>query len=286
MIRTRFGHKGLIGVALVGLSFNALAKGEEQPNSSDNASQPQSTVPTATSTAPDPDPDWHVNLTGYLWFPGTHGLIGQNGHDVYYRASAGDLLSNFRFGLMGFVAAERGRFVILTDLMWVRLAANKQLVTPIPGVPQLTAQPKAWMFILTPEFGYQLFSGEKIKIDAIGGLRYWHVGSSVQFSPSYFGFNFSRSDNWADPVMGARIQVPLSPKIVVTIMGDAGGYGAGSQLDYQIAGAVGLKLSEKWALDAGYRYLYTNYLTSNNRGNFVYQTVMSGAVLGVTYSLK
>ncbi|MBV8553435.1 MAG: hypothetical protein JOY54_19225 [Acidobacteriaceae bacterium] len=36
---------------------------------------------------------------------------------------------------------------------------------------------------------------------------------------------------------------PLSPKLIVTILGDAGGWGAGSQLDYDIVGAIGYKLT-------------------------------------------
>jgi hypothetical protein len=61
------------------------------------------------------------------------------------------------------------------------------------------------------------------------GVRYWHVGSSLQFTPSPFGRTFSKTLNWADPLMGARILFPLSPKVLVTIGGDAGGWGAGAQ---------------------------------------------------------
>jgi hypothetical protein len=170
-------------------------------------------------------------------------------------------------------------------MVWVRLGANKQHVTPIPGVPVLTAQPKFGEFILTPEFGYRFLDGERIKMDAIGGLRYWHLDSSVQFSPSRFGLNYSQTANWADPLMGARIQLPVGSKVLFTVLGDAGGWGGGAQLDWQLVGAVGLRLTPKWMLDAGYRYLYADYLSGNAR-NFVLQTAMSGALLGVTYTLK
>jgi hypothetical protein len=82
--------------------------------------------------------------------------------------------------------------------------------------------------------------------------------------------------------MGARIQVPLSPKLLVTVWGDAGGWGAGSQLDYQIVGAFGFKINSKFTLGAGYRYLFVNYFNSS----LVYKTAMSGPVVGMTYNFK
>jgi len=258
-----------------------LAKGEDQPPDADTPDQAvPAAAPANSATAPS-DP-WHAGFTGYIWFPGVHGVTGNLNHEVPFRASAGDLLSHFRFGLMGTLEAQRGRFVLLTDLMWVRLQANHQKALPYPGLPELSAQVKAWEFIITPEFGYRFVDGEKIKVDALGGLRYWHVGSSLHFTPSLLGLNFSGSLDFADPLMGARIQFPLSPKLLVTIMGDAGGWGAGAQLDYDIVGAIGYKLNPKFTMGVGYRYLYVDY----HPGNFLYQVAMSGPGVYLTYNFK
>jgi hypothetical protein len=166
--------------------------------------------------------------------------------------------------------------------MWVRLRANKQAALPFPGLPQLTALVKANEFLVNPEFGYRAVDGRKVKLDALLGFRFWHLGSSLQFTPSRLGLNFSGSQNWIDPLMGARIQVPFSTKVLVTIWGDAGGWGAGSELDYQIVGAIGFKIKRKVSLDAGYRYLFVNYSPTS----FTFKTAMSGAVAGVTYNFK
>lgn len=259
-----------------------LANAEEQPAAGDAPPQAAAS-PAPGNVGTIPDDDWHADLAFYLWLAGAHGTIGNGGHDADFRASPGDLLSHFRFGLMGTLQANRGRFVVISDLMWVRLRATNTTTLQIPGQPQISAEAKSWEFILTPEAGYRFLDGEKIKIDALMGLRYWHVGSSLQFTPSPFGRTFSGSLNWADPLMGARIQFPLSPKLLVTIWGDAGGWGAGSQLDYQIVGAIGYRLSAKFSLGAGYRYLFVNYRPGNSG---VYETVMSGALIGVNYHFK
>src|SRR3954449_417060 len=106
------------------LFLSALANAEEQPRAVEATEQaPAGAAP--PSAVPNPDPSWQVGFTLYLWFPGMHGTSGARGRNVDFRASAGDLLSNFRFGLMGALDAQRGRFVILGDLMWVRLRATK-----------------------------------------------------------------------------------------------------------------------------------------------------------------
>jgi outer membrane receptor protein involved in Fe transport len=238
----------------------------------------------STTAAAGPDDSWHADMLAYLWLAGAHGTIGIENHDVNYRASPTDLLSHFRFGLMGTLQARRGRYVFINDLMWVRLRATNTATLPTAGQPQLSAEAKAWQFIVTPAFGYRFLDSKRIKMDAIMlGVRYWHVGSSLQFTPSPFGRTFSKSLNWADPLMGARILFPLSSKVLVTIAGDAGGFGAGAQLDYEMVGTVGYNLSSKFTLTAGYRYLYVDYRPT---GGSIYKQIMNGALIGVNYHFK
>ena len=45
--------------------------------------------------------DWQVSVSPYLWFPGVHGTVGAFDRDARVSASPIDLLSHFRFGLMG-----------------------------------------------------------------------------------------------------------------------------------------------------------------------------------------
>jgi hypothetical protein len=274
--------KSVTGVLLI-LCFSRLAHAQDQ-RAGANASQ-QGTVASPSKTpATTSDDNWHVDLMFYLWLAGMNGTIGNTSRNVDFRASPTDLLSHFRFGLMGTLQARRGRYVFVNDLMWVRLRATDTTTLQVPGQPQLSAEAKAWQFVVTPAFGYRLLDGEKIKIDALMlGVRYWHVGSSLQFTPSPFGRTFSKTLNWADPLMGARILFPLSHRVLVTIAGDAGGWGAGSQLDYQIVGALGYNLSSKFTLSLAYRYLFVDYRSANDA---IYKTAMSGALIGVNYHFK
>jgi hypothetical protein len=252
-----------------------------------NANQPSPSnggpTTTATPASPqvgEPTSDWHFAVSPYLWFPGVHGTIGALGRDTSVHVTPGDLLSNVRFGLMGLVDTRYKRIVVPLDIVWVRLEDDKAL--PFPNLPVTTANLKGSEFILTPKIGYRLVDSQIVKIDALTGFRYWHFTEKLRFTPSQLGLSFSRSQNWADPLVGGRILANLSPKITVSIGGDVGGWNTGSVLDYQIAGLLGYRIKPAVVLQGGYRYLYVNY----RNGGTIIDTVTSGAVIGATITLK
>jgi hypothetical protein len=254
----------------------AIASDADAPAAS--AAGPNSPAP-QVGLAPD-DSGWHVIVAPYLWFPGVYGTVGVRDRDVSVHATPGDLLSNFRFGLMGLIDTRYKRVVLPLDMMWVRLEDDKAI--PFPGLEELTAKLKGSEFILTPKIGYRLIDSEVIKIDALAGFRYWHFGESLRFSPSVAGLNFSASQDWVDPLVGGRILGKLSPKFEISIGGDVGGWGAGSQLDYQVAGLLGYRMKPAVALQIGYRYLDVNYRSNGT----IIDVATHGPVVGVTITLK
>jgi hypothetical protein len=246
------------------------------------AADPAATAAPQVGLPPE-DSGWHFAVSPYLWFPGVHGNIGAFGREVSVHATPGDLLSNFRFGLMGAVEARYKRIVLPLDLMWIRLEDDKAL--PFPNLMATTAKLKGSELLLTPKIGYRLLDEERIKIDALTGFRYWHFSENLKFVPSNLNLNFSRSQNLVDPLVGGRVQLGLTPKIVANILGDVGGWGTGSQLEYQVAGLLGYKIKPKWTLQAGYRYLSIDYRNSNRGGTVVY-LITSGVIFGATIELK
>jgi len=229
---------------------------------------------------PPEDSGWHFAVSPYLWFPGVHGTIGALGREVSVHATPGDLLSNFRFGLMGAFEARYKRIVLPLDLMWIRLEDDKAL--PFPNLMATKAKITGSELLLAPKIGYRLLNEERITIDALTGFRYWHVSENLKFVPSNLNLNFSSSQNLVDPLVGGRVQLGLTPKIVANILGDVGGWGTGSQLEYQVAGVLGYKIKPKWTLQAGYRYLSIDY---RNGGTVVY-LITSGVIFGATIELR
>jgi hypothetical protein len=229
------------------------------------------------------DDEWHFTLSPYLWFPGVEGIVGARDRDTHVSASAIDLLSHFRFGLMATGDARWKRLVLPLDLFWVRLGDDKAI--PYGNADSLSADIRVGIFVLTPKIGVRVLDREKLKIDALAGARYWHLGQRLQFSPSPLNRNFRGSQDWGDPVVGGRFEASLAPKLVVTVFGDAGGWGTGSEIEYQVGGLLGYRVKENVTLQGGYRYLYVDY-RPGGAGNFIFDVHLSGIVFGVTFGLK
>jgi hypothetical protein len=214
-------------------------------------STPMSTSPVASEPPADPDPipsppqtggavdptsqddQWHLSVSPYLWFPWVHGSLGAFGRDIGYSVTPSDLLSHARFGLLGAVEARRNKIVTTGDLLYLRLGASNAIPFP-PALQATSANFTANLFILTPKVGLRLVNLEKIKADFLTGIRYWYFGESVNFTPSLLGLNFSKSQNWVDPLVGGRIEMAVARKTVFTVAGDVGGWGTGSQIEYQV----------------------------------------------------
>lgn len=231
-------------------------------------------------TAADSDDQLHVNATLYLWLAGIHGDVGAPAAQASVHASPADVLSKFRFGILAESDLRWKRVIAPIDIIWLRLGDDKALTNI--GQGDTTADVRLGEVIFTPKIGYRLVDREKFKFDALTGFRYWHVGPKLTFNPSRLGRDFSTSLNWVDPLVGGRITADLSPKVKMVIAGDVGGWGTGSQLEYQLVGALGYQFKPKYALQFGYRYTDVNYRSFTA----VYDVAMSGAFIGFTFGLK
>ena len=244
------------------------------------------TTTTVHATTPIPPPDttdsgFHFSVSPYLWFAGNRGTVGVLGRDASVHASAGDLLSHLDIGLMGAAEARYNRFVLNGDMIWIRISDSKAV--PFPALGATSADVRVGQFIWTSKVGYRLINSKKFKADANVGVRYWHLGQTLNFNPSLLGINFNGSQSWADVLVGGRVQLPMGKKTVIDLLGDVGGWGASAKLDYQFAALLSYKLCSKWALVAGYRYLSIDYRPTNLS---VYNTITSGGLIGITYSFK
>ncbi len=179
-----------------------LANAQEQAAATTAPDQTADQTTGNTDPSAAPDDGLHLGLTGYLWTPGLNGTIGAHGYDAGVRASPAQLLSHFHFGLMGRGEARKKRLVSTIDFMWVKLTASEGRATPFPDVPTISARAGFNQFILTPKVGFRVIDNKNFTIDGLAGFRYWHLGTTLEFTPPPQGNNFSRSVNWVDPVVG------------------------------------------------------------------------------------
>jgi hypothetical protein len=254
----------------------ALALALNMPAASAQSQNAMATPANNESPNPD-DQGWHIDVVPYLWFPGINGTVGALGHESSVHVTARNVLSYFNFGLMGAVETRYNRIIIPVDFMWVRLKDSK-------GIPLTddveSVNTKINEDIFTPKVGYRFVDKTRFKTDALVGLRYWHLGTTLTLQPTPIGNGFYGAANWVDAVEGARFQWFFTPKAMLTIAGDAGG--GGSRLDYQVVGLIGYKL-KRVTLQGGWRYLVIH---KKHSGGAFADLAMTGVVLGVVIPLK
>lgn len=169
------------------------------------------------------------------------------------------------------------------DMFWVRLGDDKAL--PFPNVLTKTVDVKASMFMLTPGVGVRLLDEQKIKCDFLTGFRYWHFGQTLNFNPSTLNLNFSAAQDWVDPLVGGRIESPLSSQ-------DCGDrlrrcWRMGDRFSTGVSGGrrFGLQVEGDDNVAGGVSFLAVDY-----RGGGVRQPLLdvhlSGVLLGLTFNLK
>ncbi len=278
-----------IGLSLL-LCTSAVAQG---PSDTTLATPATTADATASPDAPAPDPPpspapqypmgsgsgdaWRVAISIYGWFPGIHGTVGVLGHDAGIHVPFSDVFHTLKGIIPIAVEADKGRFLMPVDFFWVKLGDDKGL--PFNELGQTSVNIHLTESIFTPKLGYRLYDGEHLKIDALGGIRYWHVGQDLAVEPS--GVGRSRSANWVDGLGGARFILPMGEKAAITVAGDAGAGGA--NLDYQALGLLNYNFTPKWGAAVGWRYLDVDYRPSNHQ--FVFDTAMTGLVAGVSYTI-
>ncbi len=276
-----------LGLALtLALSLAAVAQGPADPGVADQTlnvpaaalpPNPAPQTPDSSSAGSGTTSDgWRGAVSIYGWFPGLHGTVGALGHNASIHSSFSDVFHVLKGIIPVAAEADKGRFVMPVDFLWIKLGINNGI--PLNDFGQTSINTHLTQSILTPKIGYRLYDGEHFKVDALGGIRYWYLGLNNALVPS--GLSNSRSANWVDGLGGARFIIPFNEKASILISGDAGAGGA--NLDYQVLGTLNLKFTRHLGAGLGWRYLYENYRPSNHE--FVYNTAMSGALAGFYYT--
>ena len=265
-------------LALMILLWLALgATGFSQTNGEPSA-------PGAASGTKDPagQGDWHISwVPAYLWLSGVNGNLGVAGKSIPVSASFSDVFDKLNIGYMTAFDVRKNRVGVLIDFQYIDLSSD-EISTPF-GLLFSSAHTDSQQYLLDPEIYGRVFETPKFAVDALGGIRYWHLRSSLDLRPGLLpAFHASDSRDWVDPVMGARFRVNLKKGWFAMLMGDAGGFGAGSQQTWQVYTGGGKEFKQKYSLFLGYRRLSVDY----RDGGFIYDTNMNGMLLGFAIRFK
>lgn len=220
--------------------------------------------------------NWHVDwVPMYLWFSGLHGYVGARGYVVPVNLGVDEVFSNLNIGLMSTLDVRRKRMGDFSDLVFINLSSKNQ-DTPL-GDAFTGYNANAKTFFLDSELYGRLIENDHLAIDAMGGARIWHLNNSLDlYRAAQPPVEAGQTQDWVDPVLGARFRVDIAKGWFASLKGDAGGFGVGSQQTWQIYTGAGKEFKQKFSVFVGYRYLDVDYRSAG----FLFDNHMNGLLAG------
>jgi|SRR5215831_5825338 len=230
------------------------------------ASPSEATAPQGSSTD-----KWEFQFVPYLWFAGLKGQVGIGDRVADVDADFGDIFDKLNFGFMAAFEARKGRLGLFTDLLYLKVSAENATPGSLFSSVKLTQK----VFMLEEAVAYRLYEKNGSSVDAMAGIRFWHLHTRLLFTPGISPeVEATRSKNWVDGLAGLRGRAFVSKNIFVFGRGDVGG--GGSDLTYQLIGGGGLTFRERFSFLLAYRYLHVNY----DRDNFLFDVGIKGPAIG------
>ena len=255
------GESPAAAINSVAAAVPASPSKTKSDTSSDKATLPQGSSPDK----------WQFQFVPYLWFAGIKGQVGIGDRVADVDADFGDIFDRLNFGFMAALEARKGKFLLLSDLLYLKVSAEN--ATPGALFSSVKATQKVFMF--EEDAGYRLLEKNGSSLDAFAGIRFWHLHTRLLFTPGISPeLEVSGSKNWVDGIAGLRGRAYVSKNVFVFGKGDAGG--GGSDLTYQLLGGAGLTFRERFSFLLAYRYLHVNY----DRDNFLFDVGIKGPAIG------
>lgn len=238
-----------------------------------------------------------LQVSPYLWAAGIEGAISpfRSGPAMNVDKSFADILKDLNIGIFVNVWGRRGRFVYSADVMYVDTTdANGSGPLPafqIPGLgvsippgAAVGAKVDTKEFMATLQGGYRVVDSEDLRLDVLGGARFWYISNDVAVTAAHPAIGTQTAShgehfNWVDPVVGMRAFLPLTEKLSLQAQGDVGGFGASSQFTWSVLATFNYILSDRFSVSAGYKVLDVDY----DRGGRLFDMRLSGPALGMTY---
>jgi hypothetical protein len=215
--------------------------------------------------------DWQWRATVYGWFPSISGKTSfpPDGGGPSVDMDADTIIENLKFVFMGSLEAQKGRYGLWTDVIYLDIEGDKSATRDvtigrqaIPAGVDMNAnlQIKSWLWtiagtysvIATPEHSMQVLAGARL-IDLEEKLN-WQFNGNIGALPLAATGSSTADESFWDGVIGVkgRLLFGADRKWFVPYYLDIGT----GQSDFTWQGIVGIGYDFHWgAVTAAWRYL-------------------------------
>jgi hypothetical protein len=231
------------------------------------------TVSAAAETGSDQD-RWEFGGSAYLWAAGVEGTDSA-GDEI--DVSFSDVLEDLDGGLMGIIAANKGKWTLIADILYLSIHQETSSTANLIGIPaKLDVDVKLKGFVSTVGVAYRVIDDDMTSIDLLVGARYFRLESDFEADIGSSKTKYSDSGNALDGIIGSQVIIDLGERWYLSCYADVG---AGeSKLTWQAWPGVGYRY-EKVDVVAGYRHLEWE----TDDGDTFEDLNFSGPMLGVKF---
>jgi hypothetical protein len=261
-------------------------------------------TPIVSTPLPAP-PGWSFRSVSYGWLTSLTGTQTVRGRSTKVDASFLDIVekSDSLIAVMSNIEARNGPFAVYGDVVFSRIGVGVDGLrtrSALPGVTGTVGRSLNLTFkmlILEVGASYELARSGPFAFDILGGARYWNQEADLSLDTARTSdirglqragnrsIAASGSVDWIDPVVGARIRYAVAPGHELSLRGDVGGFGVGSEFSWQAIAAYGFEVGRYGGITfsglVGYRALSVDYSRGEGRRRYEFDMVQHGPVLGV-----
>ena len=200
---------------------------------------------------------WQYDFEVYGWLPQID-IATTSGSDITWTLK--ELLQNLDMMAMIDFGAQKGKWSMNADIIYLNLGANEEMSGEIIGHPvSLGVDLDLRAVISTIHGGYQVVVNDKNQLDVIAGLRYLYIRVPLEFNlgdqTRKVTLGGSDADKW-DGIVGLQGVRTINDKWYFDYYGDIG---AGeSDLTFQTKLGFGYHFN-KFTGTFGFRYLRWNF---------------------------
>ena len=213
---------------------------------------------------------WEFRLTPYVWVPALslESKIGTN------PSTDGDssILDFLDFGFLATGEIRKGNWGLILEFNYLDLGAD---ATYLGG--RFGAEADLTGVMGGVAVDYRFFKNDRFAADVFGGVRVWSLEARIDFNTLPTA---SQTKTWADPLVGARAGYDINKNFFIDGLVDVGGFGVGSDLQWEALARVGYRLNKTMSLALGYRHLFLDF----SDDKLVINTTMTGPFLAVDFN--
>jgi opacity protein-like surface antigen len=246
-------------------SFFLPCAAHAQQDKSDPKEIPVTTTRSSGSTSA--ETEFRIGIPA--WLSGLSGDFGVRGVVADPDITFGDILNNLDMMLAGSIYARYHRWEFSADGLYLRVSKDAQLRGLLFGAAHVALKDAfSEQFI-----GYRLINCDQGFLSVFAGARWnYESGDFRLLGARLAGRRASGSVDWVDPVIGSSGRVHLWKPLSFWAKGDIGGFGAASDLTWQVQGGLEIQVTRWLYSNIGWRYLKNDY----ESGGFTNKTELNG----------